>query len=257
MVKARKRKAKGGSKSALVDPKVMDRLQAAAEAAGLESVEELANLVADSGAIALPPSDGVSEVYSMEDLGMQMHSQMPPPLERPAWFENLAEPQKIALVVMLKTRGYSSHVVARDFGITELEVVKVFARYADDLGAQVLNVRLNTLVGNLQLASERAGEGAMQKDDWGTYWRIQKEMIALLQSLGIVKQAIRKVEVAHKFDDQKSAELEAILELERKQANRRQELKMADVTVTDAVPVMVLPKVKGAGSMDQKFEDDQ
>ena len=115
-------------------------------------------------------------------------------------------------------------------------------------------MRLNTLVGNLQIAAERAGEGAMEKDDWGTYWRVQKEMIALLQSLGIVKQAIRKVEVAHHFDDQKSAELEAILELERKQAARREELKRADFQLTDEVPQLSLP---APSSMAKPFEEDE
>lgn len=252
VAEGRTRRAKGGVNSALVDPKAGARLKAAAEAAGL-SVEGLVNLIVDSGALALPPTDGMSEVYTLQDLGAQMHAQMPP-TGRAEWFGSLVETQKIALVAMLRSRGYSSTVVARDFGITELEVGQVFSRYADELGAQVINVRLNTLVGNLQIAAERAGEGAMQKDDWGTFWRIQKEMIALLQSLGIVKQAIRKVEVAHHFDDQKSAELEAILELERKQLARREEMKRADFQLTDEVPKLSLP---APGSMSKTFDDDE
>lgn len=249
------RRAKGGVRTALVDPKAKARLQAAAEAAGLKTIEDLANLVVDSGALAVPQDDGVTESYSLEDLGQQMHAQMPPPAKRPSWFQDLVDTQQIALIAMLRSRGYSTTVIARDFGISELDVNKVYSKYADDLGAQVINVRLNTLVGNLQLAAERAGEGAMQKEDWGTYWRVQKEMIALLQSLGIVKQAIRKVEVAHKFDDQRKAEVDQLLELERKQLARLEEIKKADFQLTDEVPELALPSPE-APSMDKHYEDD-
>lgn len=243
---------RGGVTSALTDPKAKQRLEDAAAAAGVD-LEGLVNLVVDSGALALPPADGVSESYSLDDLGEQMHAQMPP-ADRHEWFAELVETQRIAIVTMLRARGYSTVVVARDFGIGELEVNRIFSKYADDLGAQVINVRLNTLVGNLQLAAERAGEGAMEAKDWSTYWRIQKDLIALLQSLGIVKQAIRKVEVAHKFDDQKSAELTAMLDLERKQKARHEEMKTADFEVHDAVPVLNLPAAPG--SMETKFEDE-
>ena len=146
-------------------------------------------------------------------------------------------------------------MVAREFGIPELHVNKVYAKYADDLGGQVINVRLNTLVGNLQLAAERAQEGAMAKEDWGTFWRISKEMISLLQSLGIVKQAIRKVEVAHKFEDQKKAEVDAMLDLERKMTKRQEELKRVEVEVHDPVPKIELPSAPG--SMEKPYEDPE
>ena len=252
MGKTRTRRPKGAIDSALVKTDAKQRLEDAARAAGC-SLEGLVNLIVDSGALALPPTDGITQVYTLEDLGAQMHAQMPP-TARPEWFEGLVETQQIALVAMLRARGYSSVVIARDFGINELDVVKIYSKYADDLGAQVINVRLNTLVGNLQLAAERAGEGSMQKEDWGTYWRIQKEMIALLQSLGIVKQAIRKVEIAHHFDDQKKAELDDMLDLERMQARRFEELKRADVEIHDPVPVLDLPAAPG--SMGEHFDDE-
>lgn len=256
VVRERKAKPKGGKRTALIDPEVRDRLDAAAAAAGLQSIEQLADLVADSGALALPPEgDGVSEVYSIQDLGVQMRSRLSSvlPADRPGWFAKLVEVQQVALVSLLRARGYSSTVVARDFGITEIKVNKHFAKHADELGAQVVNIRLNTLVGHMQLVSERASEGAMEKKDWGTYWRIQKEVIAVLQSLGIVKKAIQKVEVAHTFDDQKSAELAAILDIERKQHARREELKQADFEVLDPVPPIALPVA--ATSMEVPFDE--
>ena len=182
-----------------------------------------------------------------------MHAQMPP-TARAEWFDKLVDTQQIGLVAMLRSRGYSSTVIARDFDLPELKVNQIYARYADELGAQVINVRLNTLVGHLQLASERASEGAMEKADWGTYWRIQKEMIALMQSLGIVKQAIRKVEVAHHFDDQKQAELDNMLDLEEMKRRRLDEIKLADATVHDDVPELsALPEQ--SGSMGKPFDE--
>jgi hypothetical protein len=94
----------------------------------------------------------------------------------------------------------------------------------------------------------------MLEKDWATYWRIQKETIALLQSLGIVKQAIRKVEIAHKFDDQRKAEVDQLLDLERKQMARLEEIKRAEITIHDDVPEMALP---APASMEEKFEDDE
>lgn len=255
MVRERATTAKGGKQTALVDPAARDRLHAAAVAAGLESIEALADLVVDSGVLALPSEDGVTERYSLEDLGVQMRCQLSSvlPADRPAWFAGLVEAQQIALVSVLRARGYSSQVIATDFGIDPIAVNKTFSRYADELGAQVVNIRLNTLVGQMQLTAERAGEGAMHKEDWGTYWRVQKETIALLQSLGIVKKAIQKVEIAHTFDDQKQAELDAILEVERKQAARREEIKQIEVEVTDPLPPLALPAAPG--SMEVPFEE--
>jgi hypothetical protein len=245
---------KGTKQTSLVDPAVRDRLIAAAEAAGLESIEQLADLVVDSGAIAVEP-DGVSEVYTLEDLGVQMRTQMSAvlPSDRPAWFANLVETQQAAIVSVLRARGYSSQVVATDFDIDVVQVNKHFAKYSDELGGQVVNTRLNTLVGQMQLAAERASEGAMQKEDWGTYWRIQKEVIGVLQSLGITKKAIQKVEIAHTFDDQKQAELDGILAIERKRAARHEELKLADFEVLDPVPPIALPT--SATSMEVPFDE--
>ena len=250
----KKIRTKSETGSALLDPDVKRRLQTAAVAAGLDSIEALTNLVIDSGAVAIPPTDGVTEVYTLEDLGVQMRAKMPQ-TGRPQWFQGLVKTQQTALVALLRERGYSTAVIARDFEISELDVNKTFAKYADDLGAQVVNVRLNTLVGNMQIVAERASEGAMQKKDWNTVWRIQKEVIGILQSLGIVKQAIRKVEVAHHFDDQKSAEVEALLDLERKQRARQEEIKRADVEVLDEVPQLALPS--GPGSMEEHYDDDE
>ena len=76
----------------------------------------------------------------------------------------------------------------------------------------------------------------MEADDWKGYWNVAKDMIRILQSLGVVDRAIHKVEVTHKFDEQKKTELNGILDLERKKEKRMLELKDADFTVTDPLP---------------------
>lgn len=80
-------------------------------------------------------------------------------------------------------------------------------------------------------------------------------MVKMLQDLGIVKKAIHRSEVVHKFEDQRKAEVDALLELERKQAARREELKKADLVSVDAVPRLQLPQV--AGRMAGKFSDSE
>lgn len=257
MVRETELRNRSCSGSALVDPKATERLAKAAESAGFTSVQQLVDFVVDSGLLALPPTDGITETFDLQQLGAVLRAQLASvlPKDRPEWFRGLAQTQQIALVTVLRARGYSSLVIARDFGIDPLEVNRVWNDYSASLGSKVINVRLDTLVGNMQLVAERASEGAMEKADWGTYWRIQKELIALLQSLGIVKQAARKLDVAVKFEDQAKAEVDAILELERKQRMRLGEIAAAQSGRFDAVPETV-PAVKAA-SMAGRFEDDE
>lgn len=263
-------RTKAGTKSLLADAAAGDILRRAASAVDLE-LEDLINLAVDAGASVAPPqADHATERFTLEDLGSRMWTLMATtaPSERPAWFEGLVETQKVSLLVFLRHRGYSSSSIAREFEIDPQTVQATYNRMADELGTQVVNVRLNTIVGQLQIAAERASEGAMQKDDWSTFWRIQKELIGLLQSLGIVDQAIHRVKMEHehkhdhtvKFEEQARAEIDRIVALERKKLARSEELKRLEVTVdapkTDDVPAELAPKVR-AQSMDQPFVDEE
>ncbi len=265
-----------GTKSKLADPNAKALLTQAAEAAGLK-VEELVQLAVDSGALVAPtpPTDRATEVYSLRDLGDRMWklSSTVIPSDRPEWFrDKLLEKQQVALITFLRHRGFSSQTIAQDFGVSPDHVTATFQKFADELGTQVVNVRLNTIVGQLQVASERAAEGAMQKEDWSTYWRIQKEMISMLQSLGIVDRAIHRseVEVKHthdhehrvKFEEQAKMEVDRMVELELKKQRRAEEIKQIEHMELEPeaevaeVPTDLKPKVR-AVSMDEKFVDEE
>lgn len=217
------------------------KLETAAAAAGL-SLQQLVDLVVDSGALTLPPAQTPAPLVTLRDLGKRMWAEMQEVLhpDRARWFQELLQPQQIALVVRLREEGYRSEIIAQDLGISPFDVARVYNQHADNLGAQVVSVRLNTLAGQIALAAERAQQGLMEKDDWKGYWAVAKDMVGLLQSLGIVDQAVRRVEVTHKFDDQKKAEIERMLDIERKKAKRLEEIKQADATVLDEPPQIEL-----------------
>jgi hypothetical protein len=215
----------------------LDTLAQAAQAVGLDT-EALVNLVADSGALALPPSDGATEQFTIDDLGHHLRTQMSQiaKTDRPAWFGKLATVQQAALVVGLHNAGASNHAIATMFDQSILKVMETQNEYADKIGQNVTNVRLTVIVGQMQLVAEKAQQGAADKKDWSTYWRIQKELVANLQSLGIVDKAIHRVEVMHTLGDREKENVERLAQLRVKQLARQEEIKQISAEVSDAVP---------------------
>lgn len=227
--------------AALLKPEAAELLQKAATAAGL-TVTQLVDLVADSGALALPPAQAATPMVTMRDLGKKlwMDMQTVSQTAHPEWFTSLLPTQQRALIVTLRDRGYRSEVIAQDLGLSALQVARIYNEHADNLGAQVVSVRLNTLAGQVQLAAERAQQGLMEKDDWKGYWSVAKDMVGILQNLGIVDRAVGRVEVTHKFHEQTKAEVDAMLDLERKKRVRMEELKNADFKMLDEAPQIEL-----------------
>ena len=226
------------ARALLADPKAAARIQEAAASVGITS-EQLVDLVVDSGLMALPPADGITEVMTLEDLGTALHAQLsgvPSREDRPKWFGGLTPTQKVALITTLRAKGYSTLAISNDFGVDQLEVNRLYHEHADKLGAQVMGVRQSTLIGTLQIQAEKAQEAAMEKGDVGTFWRVAKEMISILQSMGIVDQAAHKMEVTHKFDEVKKAEIQKMLDMERRQQQRLQEIKHIEATVHEPIP---------------------
>ncbi len=223
----------------VADPHALALVSKAAEAVGLD-VESLANLMVEGGITAIPPSDGITGRYTLKDLGTRLWGTMQeqPRPARAQWFGGLTPTQQIAVIVTLREKGFATQVLAQEFDIPMMEVVRTWNEHADNLGAQVVGLRLNTIAGNLQVVAERAQQGAMEKKDWSSMWRIQKELTAVLQSLGIVDRAIHRMVVTHEFDGQKKAELEALLDLERKQLRRAEDVKLIEAEVVDEVPEM-------------------
>jgi hypothetical protein len=241
----RRREQAATAASALVDPAARQKLELAAEAAGL-TLAQLVDLVHDSGAMSTPPDapDGVTTTLTLGELGKRMWGELQQVLlpHRAAWFQELLEPQQIALVVTLRDEGFRPEIIARELGISSVRVREVHDQYADRIGAQVTQVRLSTIAGHVQLAAERAMEGLKADGDWKGYFAVQRDVVKVLQSLGIVDQAIHRVEVTHKIEDNRQAEIEAMLELERKKAKRKLEITVADGTTLDPVPQLEFEK---------------
>jgi hypothetical protein len=203
------------------------KLENAAIAAGL-TIEQLADLVFESGIVPPKASDGITERYTLKDLGSRLWATMQaePKDERAAWFAELVPSQKTAVIVALRDQGYRSEVIANDLSLEMADVVRIWNTYGSQLGAQVVGIRLDTIAGQLQLAAERAQQMAAEDGDHSAYWRIHKEFVAMLQSIGIVDQAIRKVQVTHKLDEEQKQQIEALAALRQKQGQRKLEIKV-------------------------------
>jgi hypothetical protein len=223
---------------ALVDPEAAAKLQAAADAVGL-TLAQLVDLVHDSGALSVPPDspDGITTPLTLKDLGKRMWAELNLVLqpERAAWFEALLHPQQVALIVTLADQGFRPEIIGRELGVASTKVRSALDQYADRIGAQVTQIRLSTIAGHVQMAAERAMSGLQSQENWTGYFAVQEKVVKILQSLGIVDQAIHRVEVTHVVDNTKS-EIDAMLELERKQRKRQEEIEQARRVVVDAVP---------------------
>lgn len=189
----------------------------AAAAVGL-TVQQLCDLLVDNGITAVPPDDGMTVKYTLEDLGKRLWGtlQSHPRTERAKWFKTLTDTQRGALIVQLRSNGYASAVIAEELDITEQHVVRVYQQYASEIGAQVVGIRLDTIAGQLHAAAERAQQMAMEAGDHKAFWTVHKDYLKALQSIGIVDSAIHRVEVTHKLDDQTQQEIQALVKLEAK-----------------------------------------
>ena len=215
----------------------MIRIKRAANAAGM-TPEELGDLLVDSGITALPPSDGITRRYTMEDAGLRLWSEMQGvrPSRRAEWFASLTPVGQTAVIVTLRDRGFSTHAIACDFKLDPMQVNRTFNKHADDLGAQVVGLRLSTIAGQMQLVAEKAIEMESEKGNGRAMWSIEKDRVAVLQSLGIVDTAVHRSEVTHKLDDAQKAEIQSLVELEQKKLTRREEIKQIEAEVFDAPP---------------------
>jgi hypothetical protein len=233
------------SKSLLMQPDAKARLERAAEAIGC-TIEQLADLVVDSGALTLPlaadDGKGITQTRTLDDLGQQMwlelSTQSKP--ERSQWFEDLLPVQKTALIVHLRSEGWSSEVIGKELGRATAWISRIYNEHADDIGAQVVSLRLNTIAGLMQLGAERAQQGLQEAGDWSGYWKVQKDFTKMLQDLGIVDRAVHRIDVTHRVDEQTRAEVDAMLDLERKRDKRIEEIRQAEFQLVESSPQITL-----------------
>lgn len=224
------------SRNQLLGSEAKAKLEEAAKAVGL-SPHDLADLVFESG-LAPQGSDGITETFTLEELGKRMLGEMQLAESKPNWFASLVPTQQRALICVLRSKGFTTETIARDLDVNPREVLRTWNAYHDELGAQVVGVRLETIAGQLQYAAEKATEMAMAKNDPRTVWAVAKELTGVLQDIGIVDRAIKRVEVTHKMDDEQKAELERLAELRNKQKVRLEEIKSIESATeqTDPLP---------------------
>jgi len=227
----------------LANPAASAQLERAAAAAGL-TVAELADLVFEAGVAPPKAPDGITVRYTLAELGTRLWGAMQtvPKSERADWFGKLTPVQQTSVIVVLRDQGFRTEVIARDLQLKPDEVMRTWNTYASQLGSQVIGIRLDTIAGQLQLASEKAQQMASESGDHNAYWRIEKEKVEILQSIGVVERAIHRTEVTHKLDDEQKAEIEALVSLRNKQNVRRleiEEIKQIEAK-GDAVPVEVV-----------------
>lgn len=225
---------------AATDPDLVAKIALAAKAINL-TPQQMVDAIVDGGLVAMPEEDGdvgITQTYTLEDMGMRMWSQMQslPPSKRQIWFGGLAPKQQIAMVVVLRSRGYATDVIATDLGIGQRRVASIWNEHADDIGSQVIGLRLSTIAGQTQIVAERAMHLCAEQGDGKSMWKIKKELVGVYQQLGIVDRAVHQVEITHKFDDQQKAEIDKMVELAAKKAKREDEIKRIEVTVIDEVP---------------------
>ena len=229
--------AKASKPPQVADPDARAKIEAAAKAVGL-TPEELADLMVDAGQTALPASDGITKRYTLEDLGVRLWGELQgtPKSRRAEWFDKLVNVQKAAVVVTLRDRGFRTEVIANDLGISATKVRQTYNGYAAELGSQVVGIRLDTIAGQMQMTKERAQQMAAEDGDHSALWRIEKEHVGVLQSIGIVDKAAQKVHVTHDVTQEVRAEIDGLLAVEQKKLKRQQEIKMLQAAETDDLP---------------------
>ncbi len=215
----------------------------AAEAVGME-LDEFLELISDAGLLALPPKANVplSQSYSLGDLGKRLWGSMQEvsPQDRPAWFAALGPRQQGAMVVVLKTEGFASDVIAREFSVTLSDVMRLWNEYCDDIGSQVVGMRLSSIAGQLQIHADLAQSIAIGNRDASLIWRISKEYTEALQGLGIVDRAIQRVEHTHAhthtFEERRKEEIDALVSLEMKKKQFAEDSKVIDAEFFESPP---------------------
>lgn len=215
----------------------MQLIDKAAKSIGVTPVE-LGDMLVDAGVTALPPSDGITVRYTLEDLGAKLWTAMgeKPPSRRREWYHSLAPAHQKAIQVTLHARGFATLTIAEQFGVSHADVKRTCNEYADQLGAQVVGIRLDTIAGQMQIVAEKAMELEFEKGNGRAAFAIEKDKIAILQSLGIVDQAVHKSEVTHKIDEVSVREIQALVDLEEKKRRSSEEIKTISAEVFDNPP---------------------
>lgn len=182
----------------------------------------------------------------MEDLGAELGAQLAEHTgsgedaeqRRKAFFAGLLPLQQDALLLHLSESEHKSLAqLAVAFKVPLPRLRQALNEAILKKGEWVQSVSMEHVVGAMVMAAERSMRELAQEGSWAAYWKVQKELAGKLEDLGIVRRTPKRLDVTvHGIDDLQKQELERLLELERKQERRSEEIKRAQVSLIDALP---------------------
>lgn len=85
------------------------------------------------------------------------------------------------------------------------------------------DLQLSTVVTELIAAARKAAAALEEAKDWKAFWAVNYDLVKALQGLGVFGAQEKPIDPSE-MQDQRQAELEALLDLERKQQKRRDEM---------------------------------
>lgn len=218
---------------------MLEKLRTAAEAIGTD-VGALGMMLVDAGLV--PLKQDLGESISLERLGQKLaiDARETPFDERPSFYRGLSEIQKAALICHLKNRGFSSVTIAREYEVGPAQITKLYNQYAQNIGANVLEMRQDTVAGLIQLQMEAAiervrqlpshdtGEGEFsysEIDKEKLSWQIFREGQRMLRDIGVVADAPKKLDVSVSSRDiSREDALKRLEELTEKENRRKIEI---------------------------------
>lgn len=212
----------------LADPSADARIDRAVVAAGLPSPAALLDLLSASGRVALEAAeDPLTVEVTLADLGADLDHDLRAGHVR---FEDLAPVQQDAVLGhRVAVLGETPQTIATTLGVRPSRVTRVLDEVLARRGDRVVQASREHVVGRLVAAAELASSKLREEGNWAGFWRIEKELATKLEDLGVVKRAAVQHEhhVSVGLDDARRKELDALLELERKQERRRIEVTVA------------------------------
>jgi hypothetical protein len=221
----------------ILDPGLKSRLQKAATQIGAKSLEELAVALLDGGYLGKTKSPLEIMRLPREEVGRAILSQIKEGGDEPEFFRNLIPAQQHAVILHLIHEGSAAHSVASRFWLPVEEVIRVYNRYAQLIGEDVLQVRFESFVGMLTLRVEDLYHRALQEEKGGPKVAadILFKYINTMQQLGVVYRAPVKVEHSLTEGAQEEVEKEAhrIVELQKKLKGR---VESGDAGTTETTP---------------------
>jgi hypothetical protein len=208
----------------ILDPALKARLQKAATQIGAKSLEDLAVALLDGGYLGKTKSPLEIMRLPREEIGRSLLSQVKEGGDEPEFFRKLIPAQQHAVILHLMHEGSSAQSVASRFWLPVEEVIRVYNRYAQMIGEDVLQIRFESFVGMLTLRVEDLYHRALQEEKGGPKIAadILFKYINTMQQLGVLYRAPVKVEHSLTEEAQEEVEKEAnrIVELQKKLKSR-------------------------------------